>query len=156
MFLFSSSVHVFFLSWLAPFHYGSAYDWPTITTQHSQCLFVCYIFKCPLPKLLIHNTFIKTQADFFGQGQKTAIFFTKTSQEWSLGHILIFFSSETSYTRPSPFKSPSPPLLPMLLLIWPTNPLCNLPVAFLVPNPKVFHIPPIKSIVQPIRTLLQF
>jgi hypothetical protein len=33
---------------------------------------------------------------FLRQGQKANTFFAKTPQEWSLGHLLIVFPSETS------------------------------------------------------------
>ena len=39
------------------------------------------------------------------QRQKAATFFTKIPQKQSLGHILKFFSTETSWARSAQFKS---------------------------------------------------
>jgi hypothetical protein len=54
---------------------------------------------------LIHLTLASGR--LFRHRQKAATLLTKIAQEQSLGHILKFFSSETSRARLSQFKSPS-------------------------------------------------
>jgi hypothetical protein len=52
--------------------------------------------KSPLPNPLIQKFFSLASGTFLGQWQKAAMFLDKILQEWSLGHLLIFFPSETS------------------------------------------------------------
>lgn len=75
---------------------------------------------------LTQNSSIQPEADFFfEQGQKTAIFFTKISQQ-SLGHIPTFSKvslkllepGSHSSNQPQWLKSSSSPLFSMILLVW--------------------------------------
>lgn len=78
---------------LAPFHYKSPVMLTLVTTKQSlyQAIFEISSADTINPKL-----FSLASGKLFGQGQKAATYFTKISQEQSLGKILNFFSPETS------------------------------------------------------------
>lgn len=54
------------------------------------------------------------------------------------------------------FKTPSAPLSSTFLLGWLIKPQLKCPIPFLVQSPKLFHIPPNKSVVKPITAILHF
>lgn len=88
-----------------------------------------------------------------GQGQKAVTFFANMSQELSLGHI--FFSTDNSWASSHSSNHSQQPLSSMLPLVWFITPSLKSSNTFLVQSPKVFPIPPNKSMIRPISEIPQ-
>jgi hypothetical protein len=70
--------------------------------------FIPGCFETLFVKTIHLNLFALASGGLFRQWQKATMFFIKISPKQSLGHILTFFSIETSWdSRPTQFKSPS-------------------------------------------------
>ena len=84
--------------------------------------FLLDFFQTSIVSAININLFSLALGRFYRQSQKAATFFTKISQEQSIGRILKFISPETSLAWSAQFKSCSIPVSSIFLLGWPIKP----------------------------------